>query len=316
MTFVRGIPFAFFLAVLFTGAPAPARAENGSGGSEPRAVEAFHKELGLAARRAAGLKTDRLTKVKAINDSYRLTAQAVRVLDGSGDPREAIALLREAVRKLDSNRLAYLLLGAIFEKADQPEEAARVYADFYRYSLALSPVENQLIGPQALEVFREYVEIRFRQWGRSLPEPKVPLGVRRARSLTLLENSGIARKLNLILPILAVGGLVLLMLLRVSGLEVPALLGYFLGRLYLLAVLSYALWAAHFYLGLPFWGSMEAEFGRVGGFGFAAVTVLTAMRYWRDERAKITEGLAACPHCRAVVSKLCVECPECKRRWS
>src|SRR3989338_5087878 len=74
--------------------------------------QALRDELSLVARKAFELRQARFSIVKNINDSYQLTAEAIILLAERDDVKNAVPLLREAVKKFDGNRLAYLLLGS------------------------------------------------------------------------------------------------------------------------------------------------------------------------------------------------------------
>ena len=279
--------------------------------------QAFRAELSLVARKAFELRQSRFSVIKSINDSYNLTAEAIMLLAERGDVKNAIPLLREATKRFNGNRLAYLLLGSAFERSGQREEAARYYANFYRYSLTLAPVENRLIGPSSLQIFRRYVEMRFTEWGRTLPEPKIPLGIHEVRSLLMLEESQAGQLINLILPLLVVAGFVILLLARMAQIELPAAVAYFLVSFYLLVVLAYLLWVAHFFLGLPFFISLETEFVLLFGGGIVVIPALYAGgRLLASRMETKIEGTKRCPHCKATILNVAIECPKCKRSCS
>ena len=215
----------------------------------------FREELSLASRNVVELARTRTSKIKNINDSYQLTAEAVLLLADRGDVRGAVPLLREASEKFDGNRLSYLLLGAVHERVGDFKVAAQAYAGFYRNSLTLVPEESKLIRLSGLQVFRGYVERRFAEWKVPLPGSKIGLVLRRERSMAMLEGSLDAQRINLFLPLIVAAGLLLLILLRMSGDEFPSAGATFFTNFYVLCVLAYALWAAHLFLGLPFFVS-------------------------------------------------------------
>lgn len=202
--------------------------------------QAFRYELSMAARKAFELGVGvRFSALRNINDSYQLTVDAIMHLVREGNEERAIAILQDATKKFKGNRLAHLLLGYAFERSGHVEGAVRAYSDFYRYSLTLSPMENRLIGSSSLEVFRNYVELRFRQWGESLPEPKVSLRIYGGRSVVMLEGLRAGQWINLILPFGVVGGFVFLLMLRMEWIELPASVFYFLIRFYILVIFTY-----------------------------------------------------------------------------
>jgi len=275
----------------------------------------FRDELSLASRKVVALAQTRLSKIKRINDSYQLTAEAVMLLAERGDLRAAIPLLRRASGKFDGNRLSYLLLGAAFEKTGEQKEAARAYAGFYKNSLTLMPEENKLIRSSGLQVFRDYVKRRFAEWKIPLPEAKIGLALRRERSMAMLEGSPDGQRINLILPLTVVVGLLLLILLRIAGAEFPSAVTYFFVSFYVLCVLAYALWAAHLFTGLPFFIAPGAEYKLFFASGSAlSVACYAARRFHALHKGKKTEGVRDCPYCGAAMLEVEKECPECKRR--
>lgn len=276
--------------------------------------QAFRYELSMVARKALELGQVRFSAVRSINDSYQLTADAIMHLVREGDKERAIAILQDATKKFKGNRLARLLLGYAFERSGHVEGAVRAYSDFYRYSLTLSPMENRLISSSSLEVFRNYVELRFRQWGEGLPEPKVSLHIHGGRSLVMLEGSRAGQWINLILPFVVVGGFVFLLTLRMEWIELPASVFYFLIRFYILVIFAYLVWLAHFFLGLPFLGSLETEFLILFAAGVLSIVVFYAVgRFRAYQEENSMEGAKRCPHCKAFILCVAQECPKCKR---
>ena len=276
--------------------------------------KAFRNELSLVARRSVELGRKRFSKIKNINDSYQLTAKAIRALSERGDVVSAIPLLREASEKYDGNRMAYLLLGAVFERMGERNAAAHAYADFYRISLTLVPFEKELIGPSSLRIFCGYVEKRFSEWGLTLPTPRVGFELQRVRSVIMLERSRVGQWINLILPVLVLVGLVLILLARLGPIALPAAVVYFSVSFYLLLVLGYLLWAAHFFMGLPFLISLETEYALFFGGGTVLIGLLYAANRFLDPRREPkTEDSKICPHCHALILRVALECPICKR---
>ncbi|MFH1800413.1 MAG: hypothetical protein ABH891_06180 [Candidatus Omnitrophota bacterium] len=275
----------------------------------------FRQELSLSARKAVELARRRFSRVKSINDSYQLTAEAVLLLADRGDIDSAIPLLREASEKFDGNRLAYLLLGAALERAGAREEAARAYAGFYRNSLTLVREENELINRSALRVFRDYVEARFAAWEIPLPQSKIGFDLRRERSMAMLEGSPAGQRINLILPLVVVGGVLVLILFRLTGAEFPPVVSYFFVSFYVLCVLAYVLWAAHLFAGLPFFVSPETEFKLFFTVGAVLIFVFyAARRFLALKMRKKIEGARYCPSCGAIMLDVERECPECRHR--
>lgn len=277
----------------------------------------FRDELSQLARNAAGLKDARVTSVKNVNDSYQFLAEAIFLLGEKGDVANAISRLDEAIRKFDGNRSAYLLLGAAYERIGEQKNAAGAYANFYRFSLTLSPIESRLISGQSLDFFKRYIETRFKQWGLQLPESKIPLGIQKVRSVLMIENSQTAQWINIILPMLVVGGLILLLFARILQIELPEKLSYGLVSFYLLGVGGYALWAAHFFIGLPFFISIQAEFALFFGIGAAGIMAFYSIRqFWVRRAEEKIQGIKRCPQCRQMILKVEVECPECRYRFN
>lgn len=310
--------FAFFLlwvmAVPYAGVCSEAEVRVKSPGASDPGQRAFRNELSLVARRSAELGKKRFSKIKNINDSYQLTAAAIRVLSERGEAAAAIPLLREASEKYDGNRMAFLLLGAVFEKMGNRSDAARAYADFYRISLTMVPFEKELIGPSSLRTFCGYVEKRFSEWGLTLPEPRVGFELQRVRSVVMLERSRAGQWINLILPVMVLVGLVLMLLARLGHVALPAGVAYFSVSFYLLLVLGYLLWVAHFFLGLPFLISLETEYALFFGAGAVSICSLyAANRFFDRRREPRTEDSKICPHCRAIILRMALECPLCKR---
>jgi len=315
----QGMRFTLFFLFLMVAGPCAAVCEEpvirveSPEASEP-IQKVFRNELSLVARNSAAFGEKRFSKYKKINDSYQLTSEAIQILAENGDVVRAIPLLREASRKYDGNRMAYLLLGSALERTGDRVAAAHAYADFYIYSLTMVPFERELIGPSSLEIFRGYVEKRFSEWGMTLPRARVGFELQRMRSLVMLESSPTGQRINLVLPILVLVGLAVLILTRMTHMEFPETAAYFLVSFYVLLVLGYLLWTAHLFLGLPFLRSIEAEYALLFGGGGALICLLYAANCFFDFRPESKgEDSKACPHCRAIILRVSVECPFCKR---
>ena len=293
--------------------PALFRDRSSSGWKNEQAE--FSNELSLSARKAVELARTRFSKIKNINDSYQRTSEAILLLAERGDVRGAIPLLREASEKFDGNRLAYLLLGAAYEKAGNREEAARAFTGFYTNSLTLMPEESELITPNGLRVFRSYVEARLAAWKMPVPEAKIGLILRRARSLVMLDGSPDAQRIHLLLTMGLLAGTLLFFLLRLNGIEFPHAVSYFLGSFYFLIILAYVFWAAHLFAGLPFFISPGIEYKLFLIWGTVLIAVFYAVFFHlgRNKKEKI-EGARYCPYCSGVALNLATECPKCKRR--
>ncbi|MFA5160363.1 MAG: hypothetical protein WC484_07670 [Candidatus Omnitrophota bacterium] len=291
---------------LFRDEPAPGR---------DRDQTEFRQELSLSARKTVELARSRSSRFKSINDSYQLTAEAILLLEERGDIRGAVPLLREASKKFDGNRLAYLLRGAALERIGEREGAAQAYAGFYKNSLTLAPEENELINPSALRVFRDYVEARFAAWKIPLPGSKIGFVLRRERSMVMLEGSPAGQRINLILPLVVVAGVLVLILFRLIGAEFPPAVSYFFVSFYVLCVLAYALWAAHLFAGLPFFISLETEYKLffVGGT-VLIVAFYAARRFLVYKMRKKIKGVRYCPSCGEILLEVERECLKCKRR--
>jgi tetratricopeptide (TPR) repeat protein len=275
----------------------------------------FRQELSFSARKVLELAQSRFSRIKSINDSYQLTAEAVLLLADRGDIDGAIPLLREASKKFDGNRLAYLLLGAVLERTGEREKAAQAYAGFYRNSLTLATEENKLISPSSLRVFRDYVEARFAAWKISLPQAKIGFVLRRERSMAMIEGSPAAQRINLILPLAVVAGVLILGLFRLSGAEFPPAASYFFVSFYVLCVLAYALWAAHLFGGLPFFVSPETEYKLFFAGGSVLIAAFYAVRrFLIPKMRKQIQGARYCPSCGEIMLDLERECPGCKHR--
>ena len=275
----------------------------------------FRQELSASARKVVELAQGRFSKSRTINDSYQLTAEAVMLLEERGDIRGAIPRLRAASKKFDGNRLAYLLLGAALERNGECEEAAKAYAGFYRNSLTLAREENELISPSGLQVFRDYVEARFAEWKVPLPRSKIGFILRRERSMAMLEGSSAGQRINLILPLAVVVGVLLLLLFRLTGAEFPFAVSYFFVSAYLLCVLGYLLWVAHLFGGLPFYVSPETEYGLFFKGGAILIAVLYAAgRVIVPKMRKKLEGARYCPSCGEIILDVERECSQCKRK--
>lgn len=314
---MKKIPLLFLGLLLFSRfafcEDLPVRIESSSFSDHEQTL--FRDELSRVARKSFELGQKRFSKIKSINDSYQLTSKAIQLLADRGDVAGAILHLKEASQKYDGNRMAFLLLGAALERAGRQEEAAQAYAGFYRYSLTLVPEENKLIRPSSLQIFRGYVEKRFAEWGRTLPEPKVALNIRQARSLVMLEGSRVGQRINLVLPLLVVAGLGVWLLAHILGLELPKTASFFLRGFYLWFVLAYLLWAAHFFLGLPFFVSLETEFLFFFGAGIVIILLFYSIACFRVafKRQKKIEGAKRCSYCNELILLLAVECPKCRR---
>jgi len=79
-------------------------------------------------------------------------------------------------------------------------------------------------------------------------------------------------------------------------------------------VAGYALWAAHFFMGLPFLISLETEYAIFFGTGTVLICLLYGINRLLDSRHGPRRSDAEhCPHCHAIILPVALECPVCKR---
>lgn len=312
---MRLLPCLFFLMTLL---PAIGHCEEPAihmktPGKALSTEELFRQTMSKVAARTAKFGAKRSSKIKKINDSYEWTAQAIRLLDERSDVNAAIPLLREASQAYDRNRMAYLLLGLALERSGDRNGAAQAYADFYRNSITLVPFEKDLIGDANLRVFRDYVAFRLKAWGSPLPKEQVSLDVHKARSAARISRSPVGQWINLTLPLCVLIGLVLMLLGRVRHVELSSTAAYFAGTSYVLIVIGYLLWAAHFFMELPFLVTLEFEYALLFGGGAGLILFFYVLNRFMDSRtAPKLEDTKICPKCRSTILKISVECPVCK----
>jgi hypothetical protein len=98
-------------------------------------------------------------------------------------------------------------------------------------------------------------------------------------------------------------------------LELPPPVGYFMVSFFLLLCVAYGFWAAHVFLGVPFWRSLREEFTAIFAVGSAVILggfFVKGIRLtdWFEEKM---EGTAKCPHCKGTVLKLEMVCRHCSK---
>lgn len=128
----------------------------------------------------------------------------------------------------------------------------------------------------------------------------------------LIESSPVGQALGIVLPIILVVGFVIVFGIRATDLELPRPIHRIIVRFFVLFLISYLLWFAHFLGGTPFLFPIEIEFGFVLAMGSALILGL----YWFEGKEEIKKDFnpeedTYCKQCGAVILKIAAKCPKC-----
>ncbi|MBP9865088.1 MAG: hypothetical protein KBC91_01650, partial [Candidatus Omnitrophica bacterium] len=108
-------------------------------------------------------------------------------------------------------------------------------------------------------------------------------------------------------------GAILFVFCSAAGMEVYRSLGVSLAVLYTAVWLAYGCWIYDRAYGLP-WGLDRVKVSAVI-FGAAfAMSLFEIWTAWRYAHPRLEDGYRRCPHCKAIIVELSVECEFCRKK--
>lgn len=129
---------------------------------------------------------------------------------------------------------------------------------------------------------------------------------------TILDNSSLGQVLGLVLPMIILLGLLVLVGLYLMNVEFRRPKQTLIYRFFFLFLISYFIWLAHFSLHVPFFFSIEMEYGIILGAGSVLLAGMFFLDTWLENREPFIKGAEIhCPKCHTPVPKVDAQCPKC-----
>ena len=127
-----------------------------------------------------------------------------------------------------------------------------------------------------------------------------------------IENSTLGQALGIVLPIILAVGFVIVLCIRQFDVSMSRPLQRLIWRYFVLILIAYLLWFGHFFVGVPFFSSIEMEYGLLLGGGSGFFLLLYFVETYREkERSFNPKEDIHCPKCGAIMLKIAAKCPQC-----
>ncbi len=286
------------------------------GSQEADFDEALFRILHQAGKRLERAAEQRPFKIAGMNDSLAATLRALHAMTTTRDSSTILQELEQAEKAYRDNYFAVLLEAMVFDAEKNTQKAnalfeqflvkSRTYNDFYARFLdwpefhRLRRIVYELLQSRGVTFEGREKEIQvvipFEEFMKYLVDPK---GQDFVMSVTFV--------------VLLVGGAVLFVL---AGFSSFVFIGPFtsnLPLLYLIVWLAYAVWMIDLAVGLPFQWSRHAVVPILLGTGLVLSLVSGLAEWWNQKNIPLEEGYRRCPHCKAVILQLSVQCSDCGR---
>ncbi|MFZ5802417.1 MAG: hypothetical protein ACOY3K_04820 [Candidatus Omnitrophota bacterium] len=287
------------------------------GEAPPDHEKIFSEIITKAAIRLQKLSEKRPLKLAKLNDSLERTAAGARFMAQKGAEGEAWKALEEAKALYDHNSFA-LLLQAILKNASGDLAAANaLFEQYLIQSRRYTPFDESFLKWADFHTLRRAVYHLLVSRGISFKGREREIHVQAPFPeffAYLMDPKREDFLMNLILVIMIVGGGIFLVLAQIRGVEWSPSFPGALAMVYLFVWVAYGLWISDLAFGLP-WGLPRIVVVPV----FLLLTAVPTMGleiffYFREKNKPLAEGFRRCPHCKAPVLELSIECPECKKK--
>lgn len=256
-------------------------------------------------------------RLKNMNDSIAALAAAMRGMASGEDGALIMQKLEMAKREYSENPMALLLQGVIAGTTGDITASNRYLEEFLIYSKRYTEFEKSFIPWDPYHRLRRMVYELLHARGINFEgrEKEIHMKIPFEALMQYVKNPAPKDEaLNLFFIIFISLGTISIFLAKMRGAEFQSVAAQTLFYTYLAAWIAYGVWFCDLAVGLP---------GRWNRFDLVPIIMgipllwggmLFGYNLWRRFHAEIEEGYRKCPHCKAVIQELLVECPECRKK--
>lgn len=258
-------------------------------------------------------------KLKAMNDSLTDLANASRLMASRGDSGEILKFLENSRRHQSANSFSWLLEGIWLNAHGQNSEANAAWEKFLVSSRVYSELDKAFIQWDEFHKLRRIAYEMLRSRGVSFEGREKDIQVRvpfTALAKYIRDPASEDRVMNIVFIAVLFGGLFLFAGVLLTGQSLQSPLFRQLTALYGVFWFCYGIWFLDLFLELPFgWSRFQLVPGIAGG-SLVFVLGQNFLTFMNRRRRVIEDGYKVCPFCSAVITRLHLECPECRRSFS
>lgn len=281
--------------------------------------EVFGKIVVKTGMRLQEAAARRPLKLKAMNDSLADLADASRQMASRGDSGEILRLLKSSRRHQSANSFSWLLEGVWLNAHGRNSEADAAWEKFLIASRVYSELDKAFINWDEFHKLRRIVYEMLRTRGVSFEGREKDIQVRvpfAALAEYIRDPAAEDRTMNIVFIAVLFGGLFFFAGALLTGQSLQTPLFRQLSALYGVFWFCYGIWFLDLFLELPFgWSRFQLVPG-IAGASLVLVIGQNILSALNRRRRIIEDGYKVCPFCAAVVPRLHLECPECRRSFS
>lgn len=277
----------------------------------------FQVALAKSISKLRDLEKSKKYKLKSINDSIRLTLEAVDLLMQRRHYAKSESLLLESLAAYPENIIARLVLADVFESQGKQQEANQTYGQFLKEGEKANQLSNDSTDFETRGAFSSYVRKKLATQQIFPPKPRgygfLPLSLR----LQTGEKSWLLSFVAAGIPVLMIFISIIFVLRKILNLYEPrvSVFDKLIFGIFITFFSAYVLWMLHLFLNIPpIAEPVEYEIVSVLFLGLAlTIGKLVRERHLKEERLRSDPTLKQCPHCKQFVQKLNVICSNCNK---
>lgn len=285
-------------------------------GEQKDYADTFGRILVSAGIRLQEAAQKRPLRLKHLNDSLSATAEAARGMASKRWPSEVEEILRRARQSYDGNSFALLLMAVLRDSEGDTAHANRLFEDFLMQSRTFTDFEKTFLTWDEFHKLRRIVFELLSSRGVEFSGREEQIQVQipfESLMQYVRDPSREDRFWNLFFIGTIFLGIFLIFGAALMGVDLSSFGARSFIYFYAVTWLCYVLWFLDLAIGLP-WGMHRSWVVPA----LLSVTVILRMAqgsygYWRRKTEPMVEGYRRCPGCGAVIEKLRLECPKCRK---
>jgi hypothetical protein len=251
-----------------------------------------------------------------MNDSLEKMAQATRVMASGQDGRIALDLLEASRRDYKENHFAILLQAINKSVSGNETEADQLFKEFLLNSTTFTGFEETFLKWGEFHMIRRNVHAYLRAKGVPFEGEEKNIQAHIPFEKLIGYATGSDRPdyvMNIAFITILAGGGILLVLLKMTGVDFSRPFLSSVVTLYVISWIAYGIWVTDLAFGLPFgWSRFD-----VVPILFIVPTVLLLLSRgitaWIESRQPVEAGYKKCSRCRAIMMDVLKECPRCRK---
>lgn len=285
------------------------------GSETPDVGETFGRIITQTGMRLQETAPRRPLKLKSMNDALEDLALAMRLMASrasSGDIRKNLAEVRN---HYPESGFAWLLEGVWLNAHGDTLGACEAWEQFLLRSRTYTELDKAFIGWDDFHKLRRIVYELLLTRGVSFEgrEKEIQVRVPFAQLAGYLRNPGAEdRWMSILFLSVLVGGFFFFAGLFLTGYPLSLVFLQPLKMLYGVFWFAYAVWVIDLALGLPLGWTRFKMIPLILGAGMMAALFQTVSGL-RNRRVVLEDGCRRCPGCKGIVTRLHLECPECRK---